>query len=136
MSTLKTDTFSEPEDLTNYYVVLGFIPGLLHAWYIISITPEPTYDELAQRDPERGQVTYYYVSHQQGPQYQPQQQQPDYGTLNNNSAPAPARSHPAPKPAASTAAAPPPQRAEAGSSTDGPPSYQQAVEGDHKVQKN
>ncbi|KAH9844936.1 putative stress response RCI peptide [Teratosphaeria destructans] len=97
---------------------LGFLPGLLHAWYIIAITPDPTYESL---DPEQGRgqpgvVTYYYV--QQGqPHYSSSaaHTQPNYGTV----APGPA----------STAAGPQPAGRE-----EVPPTYDQAVRGDNKVQ--
>ncbi|GAB1207530.1 hypothetical protein APSETT445_006250 [Aspergillus pseudonomiae] len=53
---------------------LGYVPGLLHAWYIILKYPEqdpddPFYEPVPggahRRDVENGHVTYYYVSHQQ-----------------------------------------------------------------------
>ncbi|KAF2765230.1 UPF0057-domain-containing protein [Teratosphaeria nubilosa] len=97
---------------------LGFLPGLLHAWYIIVITPDSTYEPL---DPEQGHgqagvVTYYYV--QQGqPLYSSSaaHTQPNYGAV----APAPA----------STAAGPRPAGRE-----EVPPTYDQAIKGDNKVQ--
>lgn len=119
---------------------LGYIPGLLHAWYIISLYPEPDddyeYQSLPSDQGENGRVTYYYVNHQPsgsegealrqqghqqqsrggqrgygaGPQQQ-QQQQRGYGTV-------------------------PPQQAGGESAQEGvPPSYEQAVQGDNKVQK-
>ncbi|KAF2162641.1 hypothetical protein M409DRAFT_68946 [Zasmidium cellare ATCC 36951] len=109
---------------------LGFLPGLLHAWYIIAITPEPTYEQLAQQDAERGTVTYYYVQSQ--PAYAPQQggsSQRGYGTVNNST---PNSQFPAqqqgvvPQPAQAPKAG--------GSSEEVPPSYQQAVAGDNKIQ--
>ncbi|KAL8953145.1 MAG: hypothetical protein Q9222_000966 [Ikaeria aurantiellina] len=46
--------------------VLGYIPGLLHAWYIIAKYPSPDtyYDSPYANDIEnqQGHVTYYYVS--------------------------------------------------------------------------
>jgi len=106
---------------------LGILPGLLHAWYIISVYPEPTYDQVAQEDPEGGRVTYYYVQQGQGaPAAGAQQGNRSYGTV-----------------------APPQQggsrqyRQEdamgGGSSAkpDGvPPTYAEAVKGDHKVQSH
>ncbi|MDI1486447.1 MAG: hypothetical protein OHK93_005675 [Ramalina farinacea] len=44
--------------------MLGYIPGLLHAWYIISLYPEPDHEYEYIGDAESGQpqrVTYYYV---------------------------------------------------------------------------
>jgi hypothetical protein len=125
--------------------VLGFLPGLFHAWYIIAATPSPTYDELAQNDPERGQVTYYYVSSQPQPRQQvgrggapikPVGAAParSYGTVPNQQFP-PQQSHVQPHPAQYQA--PASSSAAAGPSDDAapPPSYAQVVEGDHKVQK-
>lgn len=107
--------------------VLGYIPGLLHAWYIISLYPEPSdyeYETVPQDQGEDGRVTYYYVNHRQSsgdlrqqstPQGQ-QQPQRNYGTT----------------PATE---APPQQQSGEGSSQGGvPPSYEQAIKGDHKVQ--
>lgn len=47
-------------------LLLGYIPGLLHAWYIISLYPEPDHPDYEYLgDAESGQpqqrVTYYYV---------------------------------------------------------------------------
>ncbi|KAF2199119.1 hypothetical protein GQ43DRAFT_420959 [Delitschia confertaspora ATCC 74209] len=44
---------------------LGFLPGLLHAWYIILQYPEPYSYEHVQGNPEGG-ITYYVVSGHQG----------------------------------------------------------------------
>jgi hypothetical protein len=99
------------------YLGLGFLPGLLHAWYIIAVTPEPTYTQL--EDPERGHVTYYYVQ---------TQGQPKYGTVNstpNSQFPNQQQGFVQPQAGPSEAAGP---------SDPAPPSYQQAV-GDNKVQK-
>ncbi|ORY65295.1 uncharacterized protein BCR38DRAFT_432395 [Pseudomassariella vexata] len=123
--------------------MLGFLPGLLHAWYIIAKFPDcdQSYERVAQ-DVENGRVTYVFVNgqpQQQGgrgarQQQQPQQQQPkpvspgqhggmSYGTTANDD-----NEH-----------RPSPTVAEAGSSSHGdsgraPPSYAEAVQGDHKVQ--
>lgn len=108
---------------------LGYIPGLLHAWYIISLYPEPSdyeYETIPQDQGENGRVTYYYVDHrpdgealrQQGLPREQQQPQPQrgYGTTGGMSAPA--------------------QQQEGEGSAEGgvPPSYEQAIKGDHKVQ--
>jgi uncharacterized membrane protein YgcG len=45
--------------------MLGFIPGLLHAWYIIAKYPECDYDALPQ-DAESGRVTYIIVQSEDG----------------------------------------------------------------------
>ncbi|KAI9897824.1 hypothetical protein N3K66_007680 [Trichothecium roseum] len=70
--------------------VLGFIPGLLHAWYIIAKFPDD-YDhdyERVPQDHERGnRVTYVYVEpgRQPKPHGQPASGQPNYGTASNSS---------------------------------------------------
>ncbi|RMY78834.1 hypothetical protein D0863_00425 [Hortaea werneckii] len=114
---------------------LGFLPGLLHAWYIIFTYPDPTYEELAQHDAEQGHggnggtVTYYYVQQQQGqPQYSARPQA-GYGTVNAT----PNAQFPAAQAQGFV-----PNAAQAGSSGEGeapPPTYQQAT-GDHKVQRS
>lgn len=107
--------------------MLGYIPGLLHAWYIIAAYPEPSddYEALPGDGGENGHVTYYYVSRrdqQRGGQGGGGAggQQRAYGTTEGMNA-----------------AAPPAQAGQQGSSGGGdvvPPSYEQAVRGDHKVQ--
>ncbi|KAI6819025.1 hypothetical protein KC367_g3603 [Hortaea werneckii] len=115
---------------------LGFLPGLLHAWYIIFTYPDPTYEELAQHDAEQGHggngtVTYYYVQQQHGqPQYTaPARPQAGYGTVNAT----PNAQFPAAQGQGFV-----PSAAQAGGSSEGeapPPTYQQAT-GDHKVQRS
>ncbi|KAL2044441.1 hypothetical protein N7G274_003146 [Stereocaulon virgatum] len=113
--------------------VLGYIPGLIHAWYIISLYPEPSdyeYETIPPDQGENGRVTYYYVNHrpsggalrQQGSPQGPHtyvsgpQQARGYGTDGRN---APSQQ----------------QQAGEGSGEGGvPPSYEQAIKGDHKVQ--
>ncbi|KAF9894751.1 hypothetical protein FE257_006641 [Aspergillus nanangensis] len=118
---------------------LGYVPGLLHAWYIILKYPEPDYDDPnyepvpgstgGGRDVENGNVTYYYVSHQslQHPS------QRGYGTLGSQ------------QPAHSQQSASKPQGdqtsgGDGGSSSQAPddsrppPTYAEAVKGDNKVQ--
>lgn len=49
--------------------MLGWLPGLLHAWYIIAKFPDPMaaeYEQLPQ-DAERARVTYVYVQGGPGP---------------------------------------------------------------------
>ncbi|TKA33778.1 hypothetical protein B0A50_00614 [Salinomyces thailandicus] len=113
---------------------LGVLPGLLHAWYIIYTYPEPTYEELAQQDAERGEggnVTYYYV--QQGqPQYaahNAQSRPQGYGTVNSKSTPN--AQFPASR---GQGFVPGAQAGGSGGEAAAPPSYQQAT-GDHKVQR-
>ncbi|WYZ46068.1 hypothetical protein EsH8_IX_000293 [Colletotrichum jinshuiense] len=121
--------------------LLGYIPGLIHAWYIIAKFPEPEYEyESVPQDREGGRVTYVFVhgnghGNGNGPYSQQPQQQPrpshskgnvSYGTTNNNSA--------------GSSQPPPPQQQQhegAGEgSSDGavPPSYAEVVAGDNKIQ--
>ncbi|KAL4966867.1 putative stress response RCI peptide [Aspergillus stella-maris] len=115
---------------------LGYIPGLLHAWYIILKHPEPDYDDPSYEpvpnrrgDVENGNVTYYYVSHQSAPN----QGQRGYGTLPPQQGSGQPR-QPAPKPQH--------EQPTAGSSSQGqdesrpPPTYAEAVKGDNKVQSD
>lgn len=100
----------------------------MHAWYIISITPDPTYEELV--DAERAQggtVTYYYVQHgnqQPGPNA-------GYGTVNST----PNSQFPIAQ--ENGFVRPPNAPTQAGASSDtAPPTYAQAVRGDNKIQKS
>lgn len=119
--------------LTYTYLGLGFLPGLLHAWYIIISYPEPTYEPV--QDAEQGNVTYYYVQTHGGPQYRDQTPQQGYGTVNSGTPNAqfPAQQQgfvqPPAKPQAQAQAQAGPSQGDAP-----PPSYQQAT-GDNKVQK-
>lgn len=113
---------------------LGFLPGLLHAWYIIAKYPEPQteYSQLPQ-DPERARVTYVYVQPGSGPAGQPQRASAKnasgtplagYGTT----APMAPTVHQDQNGSWSVGTA-----GEGSSSGPAPPPYEQAV-GDHKVQ--
>ncbi|KKK16857.1 hypothetical protein P175DRAFT_0497782 [Aspergillus ochraceoroseus IBT 24754] len=115
---------------------LGYVPGLLHAWYIILKYPEPDYDDPTyepvsngRTDVENGHVTYYYVSRE--PVQRPPQR--DYGTMPSQTA-----SNPQPNP--QSQAQQPDQQPHAGSSSQAhddsrpPPTYAEAVRGDNKVQ--
>lgn len=112
--------------------MLGFIPGLLHAWYIIAKYPENEYDTIPQ-DAESGHVTYVIVTQPNGSQQRvpahsvrpsnagygatstaPPVHQDQNGTWNNNGAPAAGGS--------------------SGAAAAAPPTYAQAVKGDNKVQ--
>ncbi|KAK4984628.1 hypothetical protein LTR50_006478 [Elasticomyces elasticus] len=117
---------------------LGFLPGLLHAWYIISLYPEATYSPVPQ-DPEQGgsnAVTYHYVVQPGGQQQQQQRgqtgrQAAGYGTLSA----APSKQFPGQQ---QGTVAPFAQGGAGPSGAGGeeiPPSYQEAVKGDHKVQR-
>ncbi|GAB7325876.1 hypothetical protein MBLNU13_g09944t1 [Cladosporium sp. NU13] len=111
--------------------MLGFLPGLFHAWYIIAISPDPTYEQV--NDEEQGNVTYYYVQGQ--PQYAPGGQrarQQGYGTVGNNR---PDAQFPGQQSGFVGPSAPTPAESSR-PSTDVPPTYAQAVQGDHKVQSS
>lgn len=110
--------------------VLGYLPGLLHAWYIIAKHPEYDYEAVPDDEAQGGRVTYYYVSHQSG---RPQgQQNQNYGTSGQTPA-ATKNNRPVAPPPASTVSGP---STGAGASEAGaPPSYADAVKGDHKIQR-
>lgn len=113
--------------------MLGFLPGLFHAWYIIAITPDPTYEPVAADEEQGGTVTYYYVQGQ--PQYSHGSQRPrqqGYGTVNGNR---PNAQFPGQQSGFVGPAAPTPAESSR-PSTDVPPTYAQAVQGDHKVQSS
>ncbi|KAK9770220.1 hypothetical protein AB5N19_10999 [Seiridium cardinale] len=110
--------------------MLAYIPGLLHAWYIIAKVPDD-YQYQHVPDTERGHHVIIIhgdnrQQHQQGHQIQrqpkPQQQNGmNYGTASSGG-----------NASSSTAA-------QAGSSSrnehePAPPTYAEAVKGDHKVQ--
>ncbi|KAI1776927.1 hypothetical protein F4818DRAFT_363488 [Hypoxylon cercidicola] len=106
--------------------MLGFIPGLLHSWYIISKFPETYEYEAVPQDGERGdgRVTYVFV---QQPEREPRPQpklaggspsHPNYGTNDDNNA-------------SSSSAGPAHHNDDEGRA---PPTYAEAVEGDHKIQ--
>ncbi|KAL3476082.1 hypothetical protein BJX99DRAFT_228500 [Aspergillus californicus] len=118
---------------------LGYVPGLLHSWYIILKYPEPDYDDPSYEpvqnrrgDVENGHVTYYYVSHQsaQSPSNR------DYGTL------PPQQASESQSPSQQPAPKPQHEHGVAGSSSQGrddsyaPPTYAEAVKGDNKVQND
>jgi len=122
--------------------ILGYIPGLIHAWYIIAKNPEYDYEYQTVADDEanvgNSRVTYYYVSQEPaGPRRPGQQRQ--YGTS--------AQAPPVPqnKPGKAARLPAPEGRSNmphAGSSVragddeaSAPPSYADAVQGDHKVQR-
>lgn len=106
---------------------LGYVPGLIHAWYIISLYPEPSdyeYETIPNDQGEDGRVAFHSVNHhpnrealrQQGlPRGQPQSQQ-GYGTTQGTAVPGEQ------------------QRGEGSAEGSVPPSYEQAVRGNHKVQ--
>jgi hypothetical protein len=113
---------------------------LLHAWYIIARNPEYDYD-YEPIDNERGgeRVTYYYISHNQ--RGERQQGQMNYGGTRNQ------QPKPQQESGVVSTASPPPGGAGAGAGSssreqhvpggeNAPPTYADAVKGDHKVQTN
>jgi len=111
---------------------LGFLPGLLHAWYIISSYPETDYDSVPQADDggERGNVTRDHANVTSG--CWRTNRNKGYGTTDRMHALPPHSAVVKDQQAAAL-------RENAGESSAGvgaavPPSYDQAVRGDHKVQ--
>ena len=116
--------------------MLGFIPGLLHAWYIIAKHPDTeTLYEPLPHDAESGTVTYVIVQTPNGSRRVPKNSlkngqtassagygttapmappvhQDANGTWNNNAA----------------------EGSSGGAAALPPPTYADAVNGDHKVQ--
>ncbi|KAI1650688.1 uncharacterized protein F4817DRAFT_327059 [Daldinia loculata] len=120
---VKTGLCSADSIINILLCVLGYLPGLIHAWYIISKFPESYEYEAVPQDGERAHVTYVFVQEPQ-PQARPQAQpksasnsQPNYGATDNNN------NHNA-------------SSSSAGPSDEGhaPPTYAEAVKGDHKIQ--
>ncbi|EED22950.1 stress response RCI peptide, putative [Talaromyces stipitatus ATCC 10500] len=113
---------------------LGYIPGLLHAWYIIMKYPDAEdypegYEPVdgSGRDVENGRrVTYYYVSHQAPV---PPRSDRRYGATDNSNSNTPAPQVPSQTRSGNSSVAP-----DASSSSAHPPTYAEAVKGDHKVQ--
>lgn len=136
---------------------VGFLPGLLHAWYIILQYPDPFSYEGPQ-DGERGDdgtVTYYYVTRGPAPGIdgRPRQQQGHrgYGTVgsqpSNGQFPGQESgvTNPFPQPKGQPKGQQNVQRQDgmAGQELGGessqpqgpPPTYADVIKGDHKVQK-
>jgi hypothetical protein len=121
---------------------LGVLPGLLHAWYIILQNPDPHDGYQRANDGERaeGGTTYYVVSHTGGPASRPGAATMNYGTVAgqqrsgaNNSQSKKGSKGPAQPPAHASAQ----NQGGEGSSRQPegpPPTYADAVKGDHKVQ--
>ncbi|KAF1964016.1 hypothetical protein BU23DRAFT_494287 [Bimuria novae-zelandiae CBS 107.79] len=58
---------------------LGFLPGMLHAWYIILNNPEHDYEHVPDHERQGGvRATHYYVSYGGPP---PQRGTMNYGTV-------------------------------------------------------
>ncbi|PNP59041.1 hypothetical protein THARTR1_01289 [Trichoderma harzianum] len=109
--------------------ILGFIPGLLHAWYIIAKFPEPAYEyEAIPNEHGGGRVTYVYVQTPHSPHCQQPKPQEDQGRMNYGTTSQPPQPSPSPRPQQQNSG-------EGSSEPQGvPPSYAEVVAGDHKVQ--
>jgi len=123
--------------------MLGFVPGLLHAWYIVAKYPDADYD-YQQIDQESGRprgVIVYTATSARGCRRQQQQPPPRHPQLVYTPA-----SPPAPYQQSygsfNVAPASEPHHAASGSSSrtspqtqgEEPPSYASVIKGDHKVQ--
>ncbi|KAI9736438.1 MAG: hypothetical protein M1818_006172 [Claussenomyces sp. TS43310] len=114
---------------------LGFLPGLLHAWYIIARYPDPAgYDAVPQDAEGGGRVTYVYVEGPSQQQPQPRQQQQPKNQTRNTMNPGGAPDYGTTAPVAHNLRQGQDGAWNAeGSAAAPPPSYEHAV-GDHKVQ--
>jgi uncharacterized membrane protein YqaE (UPF0057 family) len=116
---------------------LGYLPGLIHAWYIIARYPEQDYD-YEPIDNERGgeRVTYYYVSHNE--RGAGQQGQMNYGSTGRQQPKTQQQSGvvstDAPRSSSGAAGASSSTAQHASDGDNAPPTYDDAVKGDHKVQ--
>jgi len=149
---------------------LGYIPGLVHAWYIIFKYPEdledPNYSRLAQddgshvpgrsggrgrvisRDAENGRVTYYYISppqqRRQQPPHEQGYQQPEPAYADGRRASQVQDGGVGVVPQGQRSYGTVDTQAPGASSSNGvdeefdgdrrPPTYAEAVRGDHKIQ--
>jgi len=129
---------------------LGFLPGLLHAWYVILQNPDPydAYQQVPDGENGRrndGRTTYYVISHEQAAgrpaNYGTVATQPSSGQFPGqqsgvaNSFVQP-QGHKAGKGSAPAATASAPQGGEGSSNQpEGPPpTYADVIKGDNKVQ--
>lgn len=113
--------------------MLGFLPGLFHAWYIIAKYPDPYYYdyEALPDDQESGRRHYIYV-------VQDPPQRPNGASYGTRDAPATSAS-PAPPAPEHQAQQQGYTDAGASGSTQAqgvPPTYAQAVAGDNKIQSH
>ena len=109
--------------------MLGYIPGLLHAWYIISLNPERDYDyePVGDSENQNARVTYYYIRHEE-----PNRQYGTQGTAQGQRQQAPKQQ--APIVPESSRPAPGPSVGAGSDEAGAPPSYSEVVKGDNKVQ--
>lgn len=118
--------------------VLGYLPGLIHAWYIIARNPEHDCD-YEPIDNEHGddRVVYYYVSHNQ--RGAGQQGQTNYGGTahsqpKNQQQSGIVSTDPRSSNAEGGAVAGSSSQRQEGDEENAPPTYADVVQGDHKVQ--
>ncbi|KAI5293144.1 hypothetical protein KEM52_005796 [Ascosphaera acerosa] len=137
---------------------LGYLPGLAHAWYIILKYPEdlddPAYAPIPQQqghgagpgrgrvisqDAEGGRVTYYYIAPPQRHAHRPDDDTPDPRVSPQQSGTIPhgqraygtaEQAGQAGQPGDSAAAGP----SHGGGEEGRPPTYAEAIKGDHKIQ--
>ncbi|KAI9827204.1 MAG: hypothetical protein M1832_005341 [Thelocarpon impressellum] len=112
--------------------MLGFLPGLLHAWYIVAKYPDaPHY--VGEGDAEAARVTYYYVDHRGNVGSGAGRGQHGYGATEPLLPSQNRTEQTRPQQGGAQAQAEGGEGASAGGGV--PPSYQEAVKGDNKVQK-
>jgi hypothetical protein len=115
--------------------MLGYLPGLIHAWYIIAITPSIYADHY--HDLERGareeHTTYWIVDDRSRQPAAPKPgNTPNYGTTSSGGQTQ--ASAPATPVVANQAQIP--DGGEGSSGGAPPPTYADAVKGDHKIQSD
>jgi len=120
-------------------LVLGYLPGLIHAWYIIAKFPDADYEyeALPRQDAEGGRVRYIIIDRTNNNSNAKPQQGPNYGTQGGGGR-SNQQQYRSQAPASASAA---PQQhgvtnAHGEGSSDGqvPPSYADVVAGDNKIQ--
>ncbi|KAJ4301383.1 hypothetical protein N0V90_003475 [Kalmusia sp. IMI 367209] len=128
---------------------LGFLPGVIHAWYIILNNPEHDYEHVPDHERQGGTTRYYIVAHG-GPAPHGGNGQMHYGTVGSQPT---GGQFPGQQTGTTNAFAQPkpnksaqPQQGVAGQEIGGgqgsseqpngpPPTYADVIKGDHKVQK-
>ncbi|VUC21177.1 unnamed protein product [Clonostachys rosea] len=122
---------------------LGFIPGLIHAWYIIAKFPDPEYDyDPVPQDAEGGRVRYIVIDRHNNCQHSNNKSQGNSRPGPNNNVNYGTASAPQQGQQQQPAASHPPQQQGVADSGEGsssnnqgvPPSYAEVVAGDNKVQ--
>ena len=104
--------------------MLGYVPGLIHAWYIIASHPEADYDYEPIDDAENQRVTYIVVQEGNGRR--------NYGTQGQGQG---QRQQPKPQVPEHSRPAQGPSTGAGSGENGAPPSYSEVVKGDNKVQR-